>query len=226
MTRKIFIVFVGMVLVVCQSFQCGKNLPNSCNAYKQDTVLLNASVPNSNPVYHPGDTIWINSSVSDILVPSSGLGSFTVNLDQLYLNVQPFSVVSTSTVPQLQFANIEFNPVVMEGSLQNSAYSGYNFLYNRANALNSLKVGFVAGRTGLYIMESTNHRYFTGDVASFIKPGDPCTTYYGISSFSEAEQNKNYWNALGMTTISLPPNYGSLSISKDMKNYFIFEIVP
>lgn len=214
------------IIVLCQSFRCVREPLNQCSVFKQDSVLLNASVTNSQLVYHPGDTIWITSTISDNLVPLSGTGSFVVKLDQFYLNVQPFSVVTTSGVPQLQYANNEFNPLVIEGSLQNSAYSGYNFLYNRANSQNSLKIGFVAGRTGLYIMETMNQQYSLNNAATFIKPGDQCTSYSGVSSFSEAEQNKNYWNTLGLTTISLPPNYGILSISKDMKNYFIFEVVP
>lgn len=226
MTGKIFIVIAGAIIVLFQSFRCVREPLNQCSVFKQDSVLLNVSVTNSNLVYHIGDTILVNSTISDNLIPVSGTGSFTVSLDQLYLNVQPFSVVITSGVPQLQYANNEFDPVVTQGTLQNSAYSGYNFLYVRANSLNSLKIGFVAGRTGLYIMETMNQQYSLNYPAIFNKPGDQCTSYPGISSFPETEQNKNYWNTLGLNAISLPPNYGSVSITKDMKNYFIFEIVP
>jgi len=226
MRDRIFYASLILIFIICQSTQCRKEVYDNCSSYFQDTVLLNYSVPNSNPVYHLNDTIWINSSVSDILTPSSGSSSFSIELNQLYLNAQPYQVITSTTLPQLQYANIEFNPVVIEGALQNLAYYGYNFLYKRTNSLNTLKIGFVAGRIGLYIISCANSRYSSGGMITFYKPGDRCTTYWGISAFSIVEQNKNYWDTLGVTAISISPNYGSAVISKNMRNYFFFNVIP
>src|SRR5689334_4159936 len=226
MNRYLLLASIGFIFLIGQSTQCRKDVIAPCAAYMQDTVLLAASVENPNLEYHLYDTIWIESDVSDNLTPLSGSGVFASNLDQLYLNVQPFSVNTTGSLPELQFANIEFNVVVETGALQNSAYSGYNFLYKRITTANSLRVGFVPGRTGLYVMSCTNNRYFAGGGATFNKPNDQCTTYWGICSFTESQQNKNYWDVLGVTSLALPPSYGDVVISENMRSYFLFNVVP
>jgi len=142
------------------------------------------------------------------------------------MNSQPYHVITSTSLPQLQYANIEFNPVITEGLLQNLSYSGYNFLYKRTTALNTLKIGFVAGRTGLYVISSNNSLYSSGGSFSLIRGSDYCTTYYGITSFSLAEQNRNYWDSLGVTAVSLPSNYGGTVIAKNMRNYFFFKVIP
>ena len=226
MNRQILLLCVGLAFIVCQSTQCDKDVIAPCAAYVQDTVLMSAAVENPSPEYHLNDTIWIISDVSDVLTPISGSDIFTESLDQLYMNVQPYSITTSSSLPELLFANIEFNVVVKQGMLQNLAYSGYNFLYRRTTAHNSLEIGFVPGRVGQYIVFCTNNRFFAGGMATFNKPNDQCTTYWGICSFPETQQNKNYWDALGVTSLSLPPNYGNIVISKNMRSYFLFNVIP
>jgi hypothetical protein len=160
------------------------------------------------------------------LNPLSGTASFTTALEQLYLNVQPYQVITSTSLPQLQYANIEFNPVIKEGLLQPSPYIGYNFLYKRVTPQNTLKIGFVAGRTGLYVMSLTNSRYSSGGMFTLYKANDYCTTYWGITTIPANEQNKNYWDSLGVTAVSLPTNYGNTVITKAMYNYFYFRIIP
>jgi len=226
MNRHVLVLCIGLIFVMCQSTQCDKDVIAPCAAYIQDTVLLSASVENSSPTYHLYDTIWINSDISDNLTPLSSSGIFTANLDQLYLNVQPFSISTSSSLPELQYANIEFNVAVKEGMLQTSAYAGYNFLYKRTTAHNTLKIGFIPGRAGPYIIFCTNNRYYNNGMAAFSRPNDQCTTYWGICSFPETQQNKNYWDVLGVSSLSLSPNYGNIIISKNMRSYFLFNVIP
>jgi hypothetical protein len=120
----------------------------------------------------------------------SSSGVFTANLDQLYLNVQPFSISTTSSLPELQYANIEFNVVVKEGMLQTSAYPGYNFLYKRTTAHNTLKIGFIPGRAGPYIIFCTNNRYYNNGMAAFYRPNDQCTTYWVSALFRKFNRIK------------------------------------
>jgi hypothetical protein len=226
MNGKILFLITGPLLIIFQSFRCRKDDINSCNSYKQDSVVLNFSVENPNSTYHINDTIWISSIISDGVTPISGSGPFTYSFLQLYLNVQPFEVVTNSTLPQLQYANIEFNPVVKQGLLENNAYQGYEFLYRRTEGLNTAEVGFIAGRTGLFALSCSNSSYIGGFELNFAKPNDYCTTYSGISAFPLTQQNINYWDTLGVTVVSLTPNYGSLFIAKEMKNYFFFRVIP
>jgi hypothetical protein len=227
MNSKILTAFVLSVFIFSQSFQCGRTALSNCGSYTQDTVLLNSSLANSGPVFHVNDTVWISSTVPDNFTPLSGSASFTMDVIQLYLNAQPYQVITSSSLPQLQYANTEFNPVVKDGLLQHSAYStGYNFLYKRTTATNTLNIGFVAGRAGLYVMSFSNSRDNYAGMLTFYRPNDHCTTYWGISTIPAAQQNKNYWDTLGVTAVSLPTNYGGIAIAKNMRNYFFFRVIP
>lgn len=213
---------------VTQSFQCDRRENyNSCDSYKNDSVLLNVSVTNPAMDYHLYDTIWLNSVINDLYIPVSGSPtSFTKATEQLYLTVQAYSISTSGTLPSLHYANIEFNPIVREGSLNLPGYSGgYIFQYKRTAPDNKLKCGFVAGRTGLYMIELGHG---TAIYAPFYiyNTGDFCTTYRGATAISPGQQNINYWSVLGVTSISTEPAYGSHVISRDQRNYLIVRVVP
>jgi hypothetical protein len=125
----------------------------------------------------------------------------------------------------LQYANIEFNPVAKEGILQSPGYYGYTFLYRRVAPNNSLQAGLVAGRTGLYLVELNPGNYYNSSF-SINNGNDYCTSYLGQSGITAAQQNKNYWTSLGVTAISLAPNYGTKTISINNRNYFIIKVKP
>ena len=228
MNLKLVTVIILFFSIVLQSFQCGRPIDPNCTTRTQDTVLLNSTIINSKAVYHIGDTVWIGSIVSDNLTPLSGAAAFNIEFTQLFLTIQPYSIKTNPTLPELQYANIEFNPVVSEGQLQSNGYGGYNFLYKRTTGSNSLKVGFIAGRTGLYAMDCVNDRYYYNGGSNFAiyKPNDYCNTYWGITNFSPVVQNRNYWDSIGVTAVSLAPNYGSVTISKNERNYFLFKVIP
>ena len=227
MNNKLLIAALLFSYVVLKSNACGVNNYDKCTTRQQDTLLLNSSIISSKPVYHIGDTIWIGGTISDNFSPLSGAASFTLELNQLFLSVQPYSIKNNPSLPELQFANIEFNPFVEDGQLQNNGYGGYNFLYKRTSGLNTLKIGFIAGRTGLYIMHCNNDRYYYSNSNFYLyQPNDYCTTYTGISNFLPVQQNKNYWDSIGVAAVSLTPTYGSTTISKNMRNYFFFKVIP
>lgn len=226
MKIKILTIIVLFSSIILQSFQCGRPV-DRCANYTQDTVLLGSSVTNSRALYHIGDTIWISSVVSDNLIPLSGAPSFNFELNQLLFSAQPYSIKNNATLPELQYANIEFNPVVAVGQLQNNGYGSYSFLYKRTTAINSLRIGFVAGCIGLYAMDCSNSQYYyNGGSLSIYKPNDYCTTYWGLTNFTPTEQNKNYWDSIGVAAVSLAPNYGNVTIAKNERNYFLFKVVP
>ena len=215
-----------LCFVVTQSFQCGRDIQSQCDTYKNDTVLLNASIVNSATEYRLYDTIWLSSSISDNFAPLSGSPAlFTKSIDQLNLTIIPYSINTAGSLPVLQYANIEFNPVVREGSLQNPGYSGYNYIFRRVAPNNNLQAGLVAGRTGLYLME-INHGNYYGGSFNINNGNDFCTSYNGQSNIPVSQQNRNYWNLLGVTAISVAANYGSKTVSINNRNYFIFKVIP
>lgn len=214
--------------ITLNSFQCGKNVTDPCPQSKTDTILLNHSFSNLKAIFKIGDTIKIDAAISDNLPTVTGNVSLSAPLNTLYLKVQPYSIIKNSTLPELQYANIEFNPYVSDGQLVNSSNGGYNYLYRRSNNVNSLKIGFIAGRAGLYIFELNNDRYaymISGNMPLYAV-GDNCTTYWGVSNFNKASQNLQYWDSLGVSTVSFSSTYGSGSVSKNNRNYFIFKVIP
>jgi hypothetical protein len=215
-----------LLLVITQSFQCGRGAYTRCDSFKTDTVLLNTTITNPALEYHLYDTIWLSSTVTDTYSPLSGNPvSFTNATEVLYLNIQPYSILTNNSLPSLQYANIEFNPVVREGLLQYPGYMGYIYQYRRQSPNNTLIAGLVPGRTGLYLIELNPGTYIYSSFSVF-NPGEQCATYYGVSNLPAAQQNKSYWNGLGVSALSTSINYGSHTVSINMRNYLIVKVIP
>lgn len=226
--RKLFFILSLLTLFIStQSTDCHWHRnPSNCEKFKTDTVLLDVSVTNPALQYHLFDTIWLTSLLSDTYTPLSGTPvSFTRSTDQLFMSIQPYSINTSGTLPMLQYANIEFNPIVTDGSLSQFGYNGYNYQYRRVAPNNSLRAGLVTGRTGLYLVELNPSNYVNSPF-SIYNNNDYCTTYYGIASVPAAQQNSNYWTGLGVTAISTSSAYGSHTVSKNMRNYLIFRVIP
>lgn len=226
--NKGLIIAVLFAFITLNSFQCGKNISDPCTKRSTDTVLLNHSFANMRAIFKIGDTVKIEALISDNLPALSGNITLSAPLNQLYLKIQPYSIIKNSSLPELQYANIEFNPYVEEGQLVNSSNGGYNYLYKRAAGTNSLKIGFIAGRPGLYAFDLSNDRYsyMIGGGLALYASGDNCTTYWGVSNFNRQSQNLQYWDSLGVSAVSLSPNYGFGSISKNNRNYFLVKVIP
>lgn len=218
---------VLVCFVATQSFQCGRPYSPKCDNYKSDTVLLNVSVLNPATQYHLFDTIWLTSTISDSFSPLSGSPvTFTQPMEQMSLTAVPYSINTSGTLPVMQYAFIEFNPVVKDGNLQSPGYSGFNYNYRRLAPNNTLQAGFVPGRTGLYIIELMPGNYYNSGSFYIYNGNDYCTTYFGESALPLAQQNQGYWTTLGVSSISMAPNYGSKIITKGSRNYFIFKVIP
>ncbi len=224
--NKGLIIAALFAFITLNSFQCGKNISDPCDKYTADTILLSSGLPNIKAVFKVGDTIKLESLIKDEFVPKSGAAAFTTEINQLYYRLQPFSIIKNNALPELQYANIEFNPIVVDGQLLNINYSGYNYLYKRNTGVNSLKIGFVAGKPGLYAFQCTNGRYGYDGGFNLYRPGDNCTNYWGITNFTASQKNLQYWDSLGVAAVSLPSNYGTNTIAKNNYNYFFFKVIP
>ena len=102
---------------------------------------------------------------------------------------------------------------------------GYTYQYKRVAPNNTLVAGLVAGRPGLYLIE-LNHGNNIYYPFSIFNSADPCVTYYGQSSLPPNQQNKSYWNGLGVTALSTAAGYGSHTVSINMRNYLIVKVLP
>jgi hypothetical protein len=225
------ILTLSFLLILTSCTKCDPRLRDVCDGdYRTDSVLLNLQIINPSVEYKQYDTIWINSDVSDELVPLSGNPpSFISKVEELYLTIQPYQLINNPGVlPYLQYANIEFNPVLRDGSLENLNGSGYIYKFRRNLPYNKISAGLVAGRPGTYILECTHSTYPYSGGGNFqvYNGNNTCISYLGKSTFPEDQQNLQFWDTLTTSSVSLMRNYGSHTILKESRNYFIIKVVP
>ena len=222
---KFFITAIVLSIFIFNSgFQCERDIYNDCpNGFQNDTVYTRINILNNSNVYHIGDSIKFYSKISDSIKTSKN-AEFIYNRNMVYANFQPYKVVNTNGVYELVYANIEFNPFVHLGQFQNFPLSAYNFLYQRAQPNNILQVSFVAGKAGLYIFSMSETSY---SGANYIRrENDYCNGYPNAFSFLEPDQRKNYWDSLGISSISLASTSGYKIASKAEKNYVFIKVIP
>jgi hypothetical protein len=222
------LIILGFVLTILFSpgFQCGRdNIYDNCpNGQQTDTVYTQMSILNASTVYRIGDTIKFSSKVNDSINSSKG-ASFIHNRNAFNASIQPYRVVNNGGLNELVYANIEFNPIVHIGQFQNYPYNGYNFLYQRLQPYNTLQVSFVAGRAGLYIFNLLSGDNYSG--ANYIhRNNDYCTGYPNAFAFPISNQNVNYWDGLGISSISLANTNNYRVANKTDKNYVFVKVIP
>lgn len=222
---KFFITAIVLFIFFLNSgFQCGRNINDNCpNGFKNDTVYSRINILNNNNVYHIGDSIKFYSKISDSIKPA-GSAEFIYNRNNFYAGFQPYKVIHTTGVYELVYANIEFNPFVHVGQFQNYPSSAFNFLYQRAQPNNTLQVSFIAGKVGLYIFSLNETNYSS---ANYIRrDNDFCNGYPNAFSFLEIDQHKNYWDSLGINSISLANFSGNKIANKGDRNYIFIKVIP
>lgn len=229
MKRILFSLLLASLFTITQSTQCNKARDLCDGQYKTDTVLLNLNLLNPSAEYRQYDTIWINSDINDNFNPVSGNpASFSNNIEQLYLTIQPYQVKTDAALPYLQYANIEFNPVVRDGSLENVNTGGYIFKFRRVSPYNKVSAGLVAGRPGLYLIECNHstYPYAGGGNFQIYNGNNGCVSFWGKSEFPPGQQNIDLWNSFGSSSLSIPQNYGNQIVNESSRNYVLFKVVP
>jgi hypothetical protein len=221
------LIIFGFILTIFFSpgFQCGRgNIYDNCpNGFQVDTIYSSLNILNNNNVYHIGDTIHFLSKVNDTINTSKG-ASFIYKRNGFSTSMQPYKVVNNGGLNELNYANIEFNPLITVGQFQNYPGSGFNFLYKRLQPYNTLQISFVAGRAGLYIFSIMEDGY---SGANYIrKDNDFCNGYPNAFSFPISNQHSNYWDSLGVTSISLANTGGYRVAKKGDKNYVFIKVIP
>ena len=135
------------------------------------------------------------------------------------LDGEAYKVVNNGSGAILNYANIEFNPLVFEGQFQNFYSQGYGFLYNRNEPYNFLKGGLVAGRSGLYLCTvNTNNNYYEFVIYQ------TCSQYKLFNYIPPIQQQKQYWDSLGVSVLRLNGNYNQEIAKKSDFNYFFVRV--
>lgn len=206
-------------IVLC-GFQCGRQ-PELCDRYTNDSIQFGYDVTNHTNM-QVFDTLQLQATINDSILTVNQLW-FVEPLTTFACTVQAYKVLMYNGAPMLQYANIEFNPVVYQGQYDVSSSNGFSFIFNRLQPYNLLRSGFVAGRPGLYlfkIQSRPNYYYYENIYVN----GYPCTQFRTSSFIDEPTQGKQYWTSLGTTSLRLLGGGINAIVNKDDRDYFFVAV--
>lgn len=220
---KLFALFF-IIVTLTQSFHCGSSYRNSCSNTIIDTSLIVFNIPNTAPTFKLNDTVWLSSIINDTFYNRTKSDYVVSETNQYISYIQPYRIVSNGTNYSVNYANIEFNPVIADGSFNTNYSYGYNYTYRRNKPYNYLKVGFVAGKTGLFAF-TININYYSDYNTTVYSSTDYCKRFFTIQTINNNQQNLQYWDSLNVSSLLLGNSSASI-IEKNKKNYFFIKIVP
>ncbi len=222
---NIAIVFLlAFLWITTQSVNCRRPIINdSCSTYKNDSVYFKIDVTNQTSTFALVDTIKIYSKISDNITPLVSSG-FVFPLNSLSTTVQIYKVVPIGSTYQLNYANVEFNLNIQTGTINPYQGIGYNLVYNRNQPNNELSLTLKPGVVGLYAVVF-DRSYYNYD-SNIRNPNDNCVSFTNVFTFNTTNQNLQYWNTLGTSTLNLANSNGNFKINKNDKNYFFVKVIP
>ena len=227
MKQKLTLPFIAFVILYLNLYSdCNwRRSPNNCATTTKDTIQMPIASFNSNVPLQIFDTVYFETKTNDTCRPNTQ-PSFIYSLSELYSNFSIYKIDRSSMLPQLSYANIEFNFVVKDGRNINTPLNAYQVLNRRLQPYNFMKVGFVAGRRGLFVIVANPKQYSNygnGDFNIF-NSSDLCTNYKAFNLFTTS-QNKNYWDTLNVSDLRLGNTFGGTPlINKSDKNYVFIKV--
>ncbi len=217
------ILIVLLVFITSQSFRCN-NKSLDCSNYFTDTSYLKVNLGNSYATLKSTDTIWLQSTISDTLYNRQSSDKIVSPISQLLLEVFPYRIVQVDSVPNISYAGSDFNLVLKDGTSLNGSISSENFLYNRVEPHNTLKVGFVPKKIGLYLF-SFRHSIYQGYYRlDIVSSSDVCKQFNAQSYISPEQQNAQYWDGLDVSSLNLQNSEYPLVYKQD-HNYFFVKVI-
>jgi hypothetical protein len=60
----------------------------------------------------------------------------------------------------------------------------------------------------------------------FFDSRNPCSQYFGYTNISSTEQQRQFWDSIGTTTLRLAGSNGQVVANKQDRNYFFVKIEP
>ena len=214
-----------LITLITQNFQCGREKNFLCNEYKNDTILVPFQITPSNmQALHVLDTLFFESTVNDTMNSVRGI-NFTKSIETATLSLQGYKVVTQAGGSALNYANIEFNPLVFEGQfVVPSPYQGITLMYNRMAPYNKIKGGLVLGQPGLYVFTTQClGNYYEG---SFYLPGNNCTSFKLLNRMNQPDYQNQIWNRLGTTALTLNGASSYTVVRHEDPNHFFVEVLP
>jgi hypothetical protein len=222
MQRRLIISLVILFyIIVTPGFHCGDR-PDPCPNYTVDTIHFNFNTNNLNGHINNYDTLYFTSIVNDTITTTSNNTSVS-QINYLASHIQAYKVIENSNARTLNYANIEFNPIVIEGQFQNGPTQGINIMYNRIEPYNRLKAALVAGRPGLYLISFSNADSYYG-YYNYMNESNHCTSYITKNIIPRAQQQIQYWDSLGTTSLYLSGNSSYEIANKNGSDYFFVRV--
>ncbi|MEY4702760.1 MAG: hypothetical protein RIR96_657 [Bacteroidota bacterium] len=218
--------FIGLFLItlITQNFQCGRNPRRLCDEYIRDTIYAPFDISTSGAqTISVLDTLFLTCRLNDTIRSLNGL-RFIKKIENATVAVQGYKVVDQGGSYGLNYANIEFNPIVIKGQFRNGIYSGINLLYERIQPYNDVKLGLVAGQPGLYLFTVQSFaNYYEGDL--FIE-GNDCTSFHLLNKLNQSENQSFNWNNLGIQGLELIGYPGYEISNRNNPNHFFVRVLP
>ncbi|CAN5737304.1 hypothetical protein BH11BAC4_BH11BAC4_13920 [soil metagenome] len=218
--RILFFSLIISYIILTPGFLCGPGPQENCSNSIKDTAIFPFNIPNNNTSFHVLDTIKLISAVSDTIHSIKGK-SFLNPLNFLSSSISLYKVVNTGSGAVLNYANIEFNPLVLEGQFLNNG--DLEIQYNRVLPYNRLQASLVPGSPGLYLVTLDNNYSYGYQIT---EPNNHCDIYYGAFFIPENQQQKQYWDSLGTTSLMLAGTNGYEVANKNNRNCFFVKILP
>jgi hypothetical protein len=220
-------VFFGLFIIslITQNFKCGRSPYRLCGEYNKDTVFapFNISISDTQSI-RVFDTLFLTCQLNDTMKSKNGL-RFIKKTETANIAVQGYKVVDQGGSYGLNYANIEFNPVVIKGRFNNGYYfPGINLLYERNQPYNDVKLGLVAGQPGLYLFTVQSFaNYYEGDL--YID-GNECTSFHLLNKLNQTENQSFNWGNLGVQGLELIGSSGYTIANRNNPNHFFLRVLP
>ena len=221
-TRFIFSLVMLFYIIFTPGFHCGEPPIDRCTNYTVDTIHFNFNTNNVTGQINNYDTLYFTSVVNDTITTTSN-NTFVSHINYLASHLQAYRVVDNGSGRTLNYANVEFNPLVIEGLFQNGPTQGINILYNRVEPYNRLKAALVAGRPGLYLISFNNADSYYG-YTGYYNESAQCTNYITKNIIPRAQQQIQYWDSLGTTSLYLSGNPSNEVANKNGRDYFFVKV--
>lgn len=213
-----------IISLITQNFKCGRYPNRLCEEYNRDTVFapFDISISGAQPI-RVLDTLFLTCQLNDTLKSQNGL-RFLKNIDYANMAIQGYKVVNLGGSYGLNYANIEFNPLVIQGQFRTGSYPGINIMYERSQPYNKAKIGIVAGQPGLYVFTVLSYtNYYEGD---FFIEGNNCTSFHLLNKLNQSDNQVVNWNNLGVDRLELNGYPGYDRVNRNSPNHFFLQVLP
>lgn len=219
--------FFGLFIItlITQNFKCGRSPYRLCDEYNRDTVFapFNISISDTQTI-RVFDTLFITCQLNDTMKSKNGL-RFIKSIDYANLAIQGYKVVNQGGGNYgLNYANIEFNPLVLQGQFSTGYYPGINITFERSRPYNRAKMGIVPGQPGLYLFTLYSFAtYYEGDL---IIEGNECTSFHVVNKLNQSDNQTFFWDRLNRNSLELNGYPGVEIINRNNPNHFFVEVLP